>query len=76
MTHKKNKNQSGSRQSVTPTATTDSREPRARAELGLDNDGLDVAGGDAPHEDLAVVTCGDCLRRIAAYGDIAARRLR
>ena len=40
------------------------------------NDGIDVVGEIAPPEDLDEVTCGDCLRRIAAYGEMAARRLR
>ena len=43
---------------------------------GLTDDGLDVVGETAPHEDLDAVTCGDCLRRIVAYGAMAARRLR
>lgn len=42
----------------------------------LDDDGLNVAGETAPREDLDMVTCGDCLRRIVAYGEMAARRLR
>lgn len=48
----------------------------ARERWSLDDDGLDIVGSGAPPEDLDTVTCGDCLRRIAAYGEMAARRLR
>jgi len=48
----------------------------AREDWSTDDDGLDVVGETAPNEDLAVVTCVDCLRRIVAYGEMATRRLR
>ena len=48
----------------------------ARNDWGHDDDGLEIVGSSAPPESLDEVTCGECLRRIVAYGKMAARRLR
>ena len=47
----------------------------AREDWDAEDDGLHVVGETAPPESLGSVTCADCLRRIVAYGEMAARRL-
>ena len=47
-----------------------------RADWDLNENDLDVVGETAPPEDLDAATCVDCLRRIVAYGEMAARQLR
>jgi len=46
----------------------------ARSDWDPKDDGLDVIGSQGPTEDLAEVTCEDCLSEIAEYGRAAGRR--